>query len=438
MRQRSILMAVLGCAALAAVAGLAAPAAGTAANPDFNPSREHHTPDGFRNPDGSQIDKPFSEFLRWRFEQAREGLPKAPAADFVERISAPPDAVRMVRALFASSGEALARPTPVAMEPAAPARATPAALEPVAPAELAASLTWIGHASMALRQEGVAMLIDPVFSDRVSPVSFAGPRRKVALTVALGDFDSVDTVLISHNHYDHLDEPTIRALLGRSPGQPLFIVPLGVDRWLRERGATRVQALDWWDSVRVGAVQVHLVPAQHWSTRTPWDRNQTLWGGFVVESASFRFYYSGDTAYSRPLFERIRARFGGFDLAAIPVGAYAPRWFMSAQHTDPAEAVQAMIDVNARAGLGVHWGSFELADESLDAPLQEVPRALEAAGQPAERLALFRMGETRHYRRAPAESTANDRRAPDQSTDSDRRAQVELLSTDRRLPAKPQ
>jgi N-acyl-phosphatidylethanolamine-hydrolysing phospholipase D len=409
-------MAVLGCAALAAVAGLAAPAAGTAANPDFNPSREHHTPDGFRNPDGSQIDKPFSEFLRWRFEQAREGLPKAPAADFVERISAPPDAVRMVRALFASSGEALARPTPVAMEPAAPARATPAALEPVAPAELAASLTWIGHASMALRQEGVAMLIDPVFSDRVSPVSFAGPRRKVALTVALGDFDSVDTVLISHNHYDHLDEPTIRALLGRSPGQPLFIVPLGVDRWLRERGATRVQALDWWDSVRVGAVQVHLVPAQHWSTRTPWDRNQTLWGGFVVESASFRFYYSGDTAYSRPLFERIRARFGGFDLAAIPVGAYAPRWFMSAQHTDPAEAVQAMIDVNARAGLGVHWGSFELADESLDAPLQEVPRALEAAGQPAERLALFRMGETRHYRRA----------------------QVELLSTDRRLPAKPQ
>lgn len=409
-------MAVLGCAALAAVAGLAAPAAGTAANPDFNPSREHHTPDGFRNPDGSQIDKPFSEFLRWRFEQAREGLPKAPAADFVERISAPPDAVRMVRALFASSGEALARPTPVAMEPAAPARATPAAMEPVAPAELAASLTWIGHASMALRQEGVAMLIDPVFSDRVSPVSFAGPRRKVALTVALGDFDSVDTVLISHNHYDHLDEPTIRALLGRSPGQPLFIVPLGVDRWLRERGATRVQALDWWDSVRVGAVQVHLVPAQHWSTRTPWDRNQTLWGGFVVESASFRFYYSGDTAYSRPLFERIRARFGGFDLAAIPVGAYAPRWFMSAQHTDPAEAVQAMIDVNARAGLGVHWGSFELADESLDAPLQEVPRALEAAGQPAERLALFRMGETRHYRRA----------------------QVELLSTDRRLPAKPQ
>lgn len=403
MRQRSILMAVLGCAALAAVAGLAAPAAGTAANPDFNPSREHHTPDGFRNPDGSQIDKPFSEFLRWRFEQAREGLPKAPAADFVERISAPPDAVRMVRALFASSGEALARPTPAATEPAAPA-------------ELAASLTWIGHASMALRQEGVAMLIDPVFSDRVSPVSFAGPRRKVALTVALGDFDSVDTVLISHNHYDHLDEPTIRALLGRSPGQPLFIVPLGVDRWLRERGATRVQALDWWDSVRVGAVQVHLVPAQHWSTRTPWDRNQTLWGGFVVESASFRFYYSGDTAYSRPLFERIRARFGGFDLAAIPVGAYAPRWFMSAQHTDPAEAVQAMIDVNARAGLGVHWGSFELADESLDAPLQEVPRALEAAGQPAERLALFRMGETRHYRRA----------------------QVELLSTDRRLPAKPQ
>jgi L-ascorbate metabolism protein UlaG (beta-lactamase superfamily) len=117
----------------------------------------------------------------------------------------------------------------------------------------------------------------------------------------------------------------------------------------------------------------------------------------VVESASFRFYYSGDTAYSRPLFASIRERFGEFDLAAIPVGAYAPRWFMSAQHTDPAEAVQAMLDVNAREGIGVHWGSFELASESLDAPLEEVPQALVAAGLPAGRLAMFRHAETRHY-----------------------------------------
>lgn len=376
MKLTAIALMIVVVLTVATWAGLAPSAASTGANPDFNPRKAHHTPDGFKNPDGSQIDKPLSELLRWRIEQAREGLPKPPAADFAQRIAAPPDALKQVRML---SQQALAEPLPVA------------------------SLTWIGHASMALRQEGVALLIDPVFSDRISPVSFIGPKRKVALPLALSDFDGVDTVLISHNHYDHLDEPTIRALLARPQGQPQFIVPLGIDRWLRERGAQRVQALDWWDAVTVGSIQIHLVPAQHWSARTPWDRNQSLWGGFVVESASFRFYYSGDTAYSRPLFEQIRARFGGFDLAAIPVGAYAPRWFMSAQHTDPAEALQAIIDVNAREGLGVHWGSFEMADESLDAPLHEVPRALAAAGQPPERLALFRMGETRHYRSVRAE-----------------------------------
>lgn len=375
----AIMLTIAAVVAVSAWVGLAPSAAGTAANPDFNPAKAHHTPEGFRNPDGSQIDKPLSELLRWRFEQARKGLPRPPAGDFAQRIAAPPDALQQVKML---STQTLTDALPVA------------------------SLTWIGHASMALRQEGVALLIDPVFSDRISPVSFIGPKRKVPLPLALSDFDAVDTVLISHNHYDHLDEPTIRALLARPQGQPQFIAPLGIDRWLRERGAQRVQALDWWDAVTVGPLKVHLVPAQHWSARTPWDRNQSLWGGFVVESSSFRFYYSGDTAYSKPLFEQIQARFGWFDLAAIPVGAYAPRWFMSAQHTDPAEALQAIIDVNAREGLGVHWGSFEMADESLDAPLHEVPRALAAAGQPPERLALFRLGETRHYRRARADSVA--------------------------------
>lgn len=395
-RPALVLMAILACVTLAGVAGFAS-SPGTAGNPDFNPSREHHTPEGFRNPDGSQIDKPFSELVRWRVEQARAGLPKPPSADFLDRVSAPPEALRRARALFASTGG----PDALMVSSIDTGQGIPDGL-PTA----VTSLTWIGHASMALHQEGVALLIDPVFSDRVSPVSFAGPKRKVPLSLGLGDFDKVDTVLISHNHYDHLDEPTVLALLGRAKGQPRFIVPLGLDRWLRERGATRVHALDWWETFQLGPLQVHLVPAQHWSTRTPWDRNQTLWGGFVVESVSFRFYYSGDTAYSRPLFERIRARFGSFDLAAIPVGAYAPRWFMSAQHTDPAEAVQALIDVNAREGIGVHWGSFELADESLDAPLLEVPRALAAAGQPAQRLALFRMGETRHYRRARTDAAA--------------------------------
>lgn len=352
-----------------------------AALPDGVPA--HHAPEGFRNPDGTVIAKPLSEVMRWRWMQAREGLPRPPADDFVQRMSPPAGARAELLALFSQSG------------PASVVRARGEAT-PVQRVR-GASLTWIGHASMALHQGGQGLLIDPVFSDRVSPVSFAGPRRKLPLPVALEDFSAVDTVLISHNHYDHLDEATVRGLLERPEGEPRFIVPLGVDRWLRARGATRVQALDWWQSVQVGELTIYLVPAQHWSTRSLWDRNQTLWGGFVVQSSDFRFYYSGDTAYAQSLFTGLRERFGGFDLAALPVGAYAPRWFMRGQHTDPAEAVQAMQDLNARHGIGVHWGSFELSDESLDAPLQEVPAALAAAGLGPERLALFRAGETRHY-----------------------------------------
>lgn len=367
-----------------AVSGLGAVRLGDSGNPDYNPARSHHTPEGFRNPDGSVIDKPLSDLLRWRWSQAREGLPKPPGPDFQARIAPGPQAMAELSRAF--SGKS-------AFVPGLTLASSPS----TAGLDHGASLTWIGHASMALLQAGVAMLIDPVFSERVSPVSWAGPQRKVPLPFTLDDFRGVDTILISHNHYDHLDEATILALLRRPEGEPRFIVPLGVDRWLRERGARRVDALDWWDSVRVDALTIHLVPAQHWSTRSFWDRNQTLWGGFVVSSESFQFYYSGDTAYSAPLFASLRSRFGGFDLAAIPVGAYAPRWFMSAQHTDPVEAVQAMQDVNARRGVGVHWGTFELADESLDAPLTEIPAALAAAGMAPERLALFRLGETRHY-----------------------------------------
>jgi N-acyl-phosphatidylethanolamine-hydrolysing phospholipase D len=378
---------------------------------DMAAPRAHHRPDGFSNPDGSVIDKPLSDLLRWRWSQVREGLPRPPADDFWTRMTPPPNARAEVLALFsredpAGTASAVlavvdARPTPsqAARRPPALAASTPPG---------GASLTWIGHASMALRQGGQSLLIDPVFSDRVSPVSFAGPRRKVPLPLSLQDFSAVDTVLISHNHYDHLDEATVRGLLERAEGEPRFIVPLGLDRWLRERGARRVQALDWWESVRIGDLTIHLVPAQHWSTRSLWDRNQTLWGGFVLESDGFRFYYSGDTAYSQPLFASLRARFGGFDLAAIPVGAYAPRWFMRAQHTDPAEAVQAMMDLDAVQGVGVHWGSFELSDESLDEPLRAVPAALGAAGLGPERLALFRPGETRHY---PPQRLRDTRRA---------------------------
>jgi len=217
----------------------------------------------------------------------------------------------------------------------------------------------------------------------------------------LDELPPIDVVLVSHNHYDHLDRPTVKALLRQAGGQPLFVAPLGVDRWLRAEGALRVEGLDWWDERRIGGAELHLTPAHHWSSRTPFDRNDTLWGGFVVRTPEFSFWYSGDTGYS-PDFHDIRKRFGGFDLAVIPVGSYEPRWFMREQHVNPREAVQVFLDSGAREAIGVHWGTFELTDEPLDEPLIELPKALDALGVSRDRFVLFRHGETRVYTRPKA------------------------------------
>ncbi len=351
-------------------------------NPDYNPAKAHHRPDGFRNLGDSVVDKPFSEFLRWQIERRQTGVPRPPSSDWLERLSE--QSKPTVLKVATQSDQA-----------ALPERADAGAMR----------LTWIGHATMLLQFNGLNVLIDPILSERASPVSFTGPKRIVSAVLPQGGLPPIDVVLISHNHYDHLDEPTVRGLLRQPSGQPLFIVPLGIDRWLKEVGAQRTQALDWWDAIEVSGASIHLTPAQHWSTRSLWDRNRTLWGGFVVRRDGFSFYYSGDTGYSAPLFQQIAERFGGFDLAALPVGAYAPRWFMREQHIDPTEAVQVLQDVKARQAIGVHWGTFELADESLDEPLRAVPQALAAAGMTDDRLLLFRHGETRRF--SPSTSMAS-------------------------------
>jgi L-ascorbate metabolism protein UlaG (beta-lactamase superfamily) len=209
-------------------------------------------------------------------------------------------------------------------------------------------------------------------------------------------------VLLSHNHYDHLDRGTVHALAAQPGGPPLFVVPLGVDLWMRDEGIPNVRRMDWWDRIALpgpaGEVLVHFVPVQHWSSRTPWDRHATLWGGYVVEGAAgrqpYRMLFAGDTGYS-PDFKVLGERFGGFDFSLIPVGCYEPRWFHAGMHVNEDEAVRIHLDVRSRLSMGIHWGTFRLCDEPVHAPLDELPRARARHGVPDEAFVLFALGQTR-------------------------------------------
>ncbi len=254
------------------------------------------------------------------------------------------------------------------------------------------SVTWIGHATFLVRMDGVTFLTDPIFSERASPVSFAGPPRLVAPGVPLAELPKIDFVTVSHDHYDHLDLATVAALAER--GIPIF-VPLGVGELVRQVGGTATE-LDWWQSASVGGVQIHCVPAQHFSGRSLTDESRRLWAGFVVEGRSRRFYHAGDTGYFDG-FAEIGRRHGPIDLAAIPIGAYDPASIMQFVHINPEEAVQAAIDLRAATAVGMHYGTFDLTDEPLDEP----PRRFHAevsrralTGTAAWTLAI---GETREW-----------------------------------------
>ncbi len=257
----------------------------------------------------------------------------------------------------------------------------------MAGAAMQPAATWIGHATVLAQFGGLNVLTDPIFSERASPLSFIGPRRHQPPGLALGELPHIDLVLISHNHYDHLDLPSVRALQAQAGGPPLFVVPLGVKPLLAGQGLTRVVELDWWQSTVLttprGHAEIVMTPVQHWSSRSLTDRMKTLWGGFAVFTPQFHFFHAGDTAYSKD-FADIQRYFserqsplngGGFDLALLPIGAYAPRWFMQAQHVAPAEAVRIHTDLGAKRSLGIHWGTFELTDESLDEPPQRLADA---------------------------------------------------------------
>lgn len=254
------------------------------------------------------------------------------------------------------------------------------------------SITWIGHATFLVRMDGVTFLTDPMFSERASPVSFAGPSRLVEPGVPLEALPPLDFVLVSHDHYDHLDLPTIAALARR--GVPMF-VPLGMGALIAGAGGHATE-LDWWQQHRAEGVRVHCVPAQHFSGRSLTGGDRTLWAGWVVEGATRRFYHAGDTGYF-PGFAEIAGRIGPPDLAALPIGAYDPPSIMRFVHMNPEEAMQAAVDLRTPIAVGMHYGTFDLTAESPDEP----PRRFQAAAsqRALDGIAAWTMqiGETRRW-----------------------------------------
>lgn len=269
-----------------------------------------------------------------------------------------------------------------------------AAAVPWDPAAFAgdAAVTWIGHASFLVRMDGATFVSDPIFSHRCSPFSFMGPPRLVPPGIALDALPRLDFALLSHDHYDHTDRASIRALGARGVR---FLVPRGMAELVRGFGA-QAEELAWWESREVAGVRVHCVPAQHFSGRSLTDRNRRLWAGWVVEGKTRRFYHAGDTGYFGG-FTAIGKRFGPIDLAAMPVGAYLPREMMSHVHVNPEEAVRAALDLGARRVLAMHFGTFDLADEPLDEPPRRFRAEAARLGLGEDRAWVLKIGETRAW-----------------------------------------
>lgn len=345
-----------GFAALASLIGACSMTRGSAANPYYQgPPSDHFDGVTFFNPGGTPL-KGFGEFLRWQTRRERVAWPASypsphPPATPAERLRA--DALR---------------------------------------------LTMVGHATLLVQTGGLNILTDPVWSDRASPLSFAGPRRVNPPGIAFTDLPPIDLVLLSHNHYDHLDVATLRAL--QATHDPLVVTPLGNDTIIRnDVPAMRCLAHDWGQSIEHrtadGEVTVHLEPCHHWSARGIRDRAMALWAAFVVESAAGKLYHVGDTGYDAGRsYRHARQRHGGFRAAILPVGAYEPRWFMAAQHQNPDEAVQGMLTCGAAFAAGHHWGTFRLTDEGIETPLDDLAEALAAHEVAPHRFRPLRPGES--------------------------------------------
>jgi L-ascorbate metabolism protein UlaG (beta-lactamase superfamily) len=298
-------------------------------------------------------------------------------------------------------------------------RRLPIAPHPAPPATVErgrAAITFIGHSTFLIRTASTVILTDPVFTPHAGPFGRMGPKRVRPPAIAASALPSVDLVLVSHNHYDHLQPSSLRLFADRAT----YVAPLGVAPQLglppkggnsrMARGETasssnpvasafrrNILELDWWQSTTVGSAEITCVPAQHFSARTAWDRNRTLWCGYVVRVDDVAVYFAGDAGYS-PQFKAIGERCPSIDVALLPIGAYEPRWFMTPVHMNPDEAVRAHLDVRPRMSIGMHFGTFQLTDEGIDEPLRALERARDAHGVSPDAFDVLDFGETKLFR----------------------------------------
>ncbi|UCD24919.1 MAG: MBL fold metallo-hydrolase [Gemmatimonadota bacterium] len=320
----------------------------------------HHSPDGgFRNPWPKATQPVFTGMLRWAVTRTVK-----PRID------------RTPRGSFPTATPGFERPR--------------AALD-------AASLTWVGHATFLIQIGGKNILTDPIWSNRCSPVRFAGPRRYMPPAIPFEELPPIDLVLLTHDHYDHLDAPTVQRLTA-AHSSARWLVPLGLVQFIEQRGACEIAELDWWAELEIDGLNVTSVPAQHFSGRGL-KRNLSLWCGWVVRSTGHTLYFVGDTG-RHTSFSEIGARLGPFDTVIMPIGAYDPRWFMAPVHINPEEAVGSFVELTGGSGrecsmVPMHWGTFKLTDEPMTEPPERARAAWEANGLDPERLWVMGHGETR-------------------------------------------
>ncbi|MBB3316430.1 L-ascorbate metabolism protein UlaG (beta-lactamase superfamily) [Rhizobium sp. BK181] len=320
-------------------------------NPYYQgPVSDHFDGTHFFNPDGIEP-LGFRDLMRWQFGGGRDRWPKAVPSPFQP---AKPD--------LHVAGENI-------------------------------RVTMVGHATMLIQVAGLNILTDPVWSDRASPFAFAGPKRVVAPGIAFDDLPPIDLVLVSHNHYDHLDVATLRRL--HTKHRPHVVTPLGNDTIIRRAVPTmQVTAMDWGERISLERINIYAEPAHHWSARGTGDRRMALWAAFVLSTPAGKIYHVGDTGFHGGVnYRAAQQKHGAFRLAILPFGAYEPRWFMKGQHQNPDEAVMGMKLANAAYVAGHHFATFQLTDESVDAPVKALTTAMIEHGISPDRFRPLRAGE---------------------------------------------
>lgn len=258
-----------------------------------------------------------------------------------------------------------------------------------------ASVTWVGHSTLLVQMQGINFLTDPIWSKTASPIPPLGPRRLVEPGLSIDDLPPIDFVVISHNHYDHFDLPTLHLLAQRDKNTH-FYVPLDNGKLLNDQGINQVTEMDWGDTINVGNLIIHCLPSQHWSKRSLTDTNKAAWASWAVTGSNKRFYFAGDTGYFNG-FKTIGEELGPFDLAAVPIGAYQPREMMQSSHMNPEEAVQSALDIQAQKAVAIHFGTFDLADEPIGEPATRFKQAAKISALKLDQTWVLDIGETRLF-----------------------------------------